>query len=122
MADITLNCTVCSRTLTVSEFVDRSAVRCPSCGGELADGPAQSAESGLRLKHKPEPEPPRAQQQQQETAPSRMPERLALWLGPAGWRSLLPVAHWAVFLVLILVLRGVFRLRFETFVQWALGG
>ena len=35
MADIQLKCPVCTRTITVSEFVDPTAVRCPACGEPL---------------------------------------------------------------------------------------
>jgi len=35
MADMTLKCAQCSKTLTVSEFVDTTAVSCPECGSKL---------------------------------------------------------------------------------------
>ncbi len=120
MADITLRCTTCDRSLTVSEFADQDALRCPDCGARLGDAPP-GADSWVQLKRKPEPEPEPADDAP-NTPSGQTPGWLALWLGPSGWRALLPLAHWAVFLVLLLVLRGVFRMRFDALVRWVLGG
>ena len=35
MADLEIKCTVCARTMTVSEFVDPDAIFCHSCGEQL---------------------------------------------------------------------------------------
>jgi hypothetical protein len=63
MADITVRCTHCDATMTVSEFADLAAVACRACGRGVQaanDAPAAGARAKLTLKRDAPPDPTQA--------------------------------------------------------------
>jgi hypothetical protein len=120
--------------MTVSEYADMASLLCPSCGRPMPEAPAAApspavqaavaAASGLRLKPRaPEPVPLETSPSPDLEIPSFLQaDRVTLWLGPMRWRALLPLAHWVIFIILLIILGVVARLRSVEITRWALYG
>lgn len=128
MADITRQCGHCGLLLTISEYADMATLRCTNCGHGLGETPvtAQTQDSpkaaGLRMKARTSPPDKAEIVPEAEVLPLVKPDRVTLWLGPERWKALRPLAHWLVFVVLLMLLGMVVRLRFTELVRWALYG
>lgn len=128
MADIRRRCGHCGHTMTVSEYADMAALRCPSCGQAgveaMPERETTVSSSGLRVKTPPpEPTPvlpPDAPAYEMPTFVQA--DRVTLWLGPMRWRALLPLAHWVLFIFLMFLFGIVVRMRIDTIARWALYG
>jgi hypothetical protein len=58
MADIHLSCSQCAFMMTVSEYADRSLLRCEKCGAEMVGAGSAPPTPARRLKLKPRPARP----------------------------------------------------------------
>jgi hypothetical protein len=58
MADIHLSCSQCASMTTVSEYADRSLLRCDKCGGALVDAGTEQPAHARRLTLKKTPSAP----------------------------------------------------------------
>jgi len=102
MADLTLTCSVCKKTMTASEYVS-GTVKCASCGKDIPI-PMQKHSSGLTLKKDPPPEEKSAAAAPSASAAPLIDPHKASYIKEdqrkVRMATLLKSLSWAVFLLL----------------------